>query len=212
QAAALDGAGGSILSFNAETTLYNSILWGGIGAVGPELYVDGWDPNLPVDVSYCDVASGQAGVYVGQSSTLNWLAGNLDANPTFEDADGPDDDPNTWDDNDYHLAIGSPCVNAGDPAYIMQWAYEPDIDGELRVQKCVIDIGSDELKISGSPSGDADEDTDVDLSDFMQLQQCCEEAIDWNCLTTYDFDSSCLIDEADLMSFVARFSGPGVRN
>ena len=34
--------------------------------------------------------------------------------PKFVDFDGLDNDPGTWRDNDYHLARGSPCINAAD--------------------------------------------------------------------------------------------------
>jgi len=42
--------------------------------------------------------------------------GNISADPIFVDPDGADNDPNTYDDNEYHLSPGSPCINAGDPA------------------------------------------------------------------------------------------------
>jgi len=52
-------------------------------------------------VTYSDIQGGWEGV------------GNIDADPLFVDPDGPDDDPNTWGDNDYHLSPGSPCIDAG---------------------------------------------------------------------------------------------------
>jgi hypothetical protein len=39
--------------------------------------------------------------------------GNLDADPQFIDADGADDDPNTWSDNRFDLRADSPCIDAG---------------------------------------------------------------------------------------------------
>jgi hypothetical protein len=36
--------------------------------------------------------------------------------PMLADLYGPDNDMATWQDNDYHLALGSPCINAGENA------------------------------------------------------------------------------------------------
>jgi predicted outer membrane repeat protein len=38
--------------------------------------------------------------------------GNIMADPVFVDADGADDDDATWQDNDYRLGAGSPCIDA----------------------------------------------------------------------------------------------------
>ena len=61
--------------------------------------------------------------------------------------DGADDDPNTWEDNDYRLAAGSPCVdvgsNAGVPPDVLY-----DLDGYRRVTDgdgdsvAVVDMGA----------------------------------------------------------------------
>ncbi|MCZ6835029.1 MAG: hypothetical protein O7G85_04575 [Planctomycetota bacterium] len=53
---------------------------------------------------------------------------NIDADPLFIDPDGPDDDPLTFDDNDYRLQAGSPCIDAGH-----NWGVpldEDDADGD----------------------------------------------------------------------------------
>jgi len=57
--------------------------------------------------------------------------GNIAVDPCLADAD-------------YHLSLGSPCVNAGDPR-IGDLAGYVDIDGEPRVMDGRIDIGMDEM-------------------------------------------------------------------
>jgi hypothetical protein len=52
-------------------------------------------------------------------------------------------DGKTSADGDYHLLADSPCVNAGDPAFVAQ-PVELDIDGGPRVSGGRIDIGADE--------------------------------------------------------------------
>jgi outer membrane protein assembly factor BamB len=58
-------------------------------------------------------------------------------------------DPNNPDPNlrDYHISLGSPCINAGDPNYISKWG-ELDIDGQSRVSSGIrIDVGADDIQL-----------------------------------------------------------------
>jgi len=67
--------------------------------------------------------------------------GNIDDDPLFVDADGADNVVGTRDD-DLHLGVNSPCVNAGDNhASLLP---ELDVDGQPRIQQCRVDIGADE--------------------------------------------------------------------
>jgi len=112
-----------------SATVTNSILWGNTSAtgIGDEIYL-GQAPT-EFSITYSNVAGGQAGVYVQGSSTLNWGAGNIEADPCFARL-------GYWDrnlvDGDYHLKsqagrwdpnsqswvqddVTSPCIDAGDP-------------------------------------------------------------------------------------------------
>ncbi len=93
-------------------------------------------------VSYSDVQGGPNEVYVDPGCTLDWLDGSIDADPCFLDPNGPDGDPATWQDNDYHIAPGSPCVDAGDPNG--DHTGQTDIDGQDRTYGRV-DMGADEV-------------------------------------------------------------------
>ena len=77
--------------------------------------------------SYSDVQGGWAGT------------GNIDADPMFVDPDGPDDDPNTWDDNDYRLNGGSPCIDAGNSAAMPVDEWDLDGDGDT-TERVPIDL------------------------------------------------------------------------
>jgi hypothetical protein len=70
-------------------------------------------------VSFCDVQGGWGG------------AGNIDADPLFVDPDGPDNDPATWEDNDYRLSAGSPCIDAGDSGAVPADGLDLDGDGDV---------------------------------------------------------------------------------
>jgi predicted outer membrane repeat protein len=81
---------------DAHPTVTNCIVWGN---------GDGTDQIRHVGaptVTYCDVQGGFSGT------------GNINADPLFLDPDGLDDDPETWEDNDYRLSPSSPCIDAAD--------------------------------------------------------------------------------------------------
>jgi hypothetical protein len=95
----------------SSATLLDSILRDGSAAAGAEIQVQ--DPGSSVDVAWCDVEGGQAGVKVVPGASLAWGPGILDADPLFKDAAG----------DDLRLSGGSPCIDTGDPSGA------PDADG-----------------------------------------------------------------------------------
>jgi hypothetical protein len=110
------GQGGAIHnSLSSGAQVYNCILWGDSAGMGPEIYAD-------CVVSYSDVEGGWAGT------------GNIDADPCFVNPAG----------DDYHLLAGSPCIDAGDPAY-SPTPGDTDIDGEPRAMGLRVDMGADEF-------------------------------------------------------------------
>ncbi len=145
------GSGGLDCWFDSYPAVSNCILWGDTPVEIPV-------PN-PI-VTYSDVQGGWPG------------EGNINADPLFVDPDGPDNDPNTWEDNDYHLINASPCIDAGDPNFIPDPS-DRDIDGQWRVWDgnengdWQIDMGADEFG-SHCP-GDLDGDNDIDLTDLGGL-------------------------------------------
>ena len=95
-------------------------------------------------------------------------AEDLSVNPQFVDWDGPDGNPATTADNDYHLLAGSPCIDAGE--YAISGLPDVDVDGDLRIidgdmnGTVVVDMGADEFL---PPClGDYDTDGDVDGKDL----------------------------------------------
>ena len=93
----------------------NSIVYGN-GAGGAAAQIDAADPM----VDYCDVEGGYPGT------------GNIDVPPGFV---GPDN---------YHLLPTSPCIDAGDPDFVLE-GLTTDIDGTPRVWGVRADIGCDEF-------------------------------------------------------------------
>ncbi len=124
-------------------TIRNSILRN--SGLPKELYItNNYDPNrlTPATFLYSDVLGGPNAISTYGNVTLTYGADNIDVDPLFADADGPDGDANTWQDNDYHLSPISPCIDAGDPN--LGYSGQTDIDNEARVAGSRADIGSDE--------------------------------------------------------------------
>ena len=59
--------------------------------------------------------------------------GNIWTDPQFVDADGPDDDHETYEDNDYRLSPDSPCIDEGSNFLLNPPGL--DLDGNLRIAR-----------------------------------------------------------------------------
>ncbi|MHC4415147.1 MAG: right-handed parallel beta-helix repeat-containing protein [Planctomycetota bacterium] len=126
--------GGGMYNWSSSSTLTNctfannaaNSVGGGMycqGAFGPTLtsgifWGDSPDEIAgPATVTFSDVQGGQTG------------DGNIDADPLFADADGPDDIPGTADD-DLRCLAGSPACDAGSNAAVGPDAFDLDGDGD----------------------------------------------------------------------------------
>ena len=123
-----DMAGGLFSGGSTVADLDNCIFWGNSARNGNQLAAGS---SGVLNVSYCDVEGGSAGIYLNGGS-FNWLTGNIETDPLFAD---PASD-------DYHLSVGSPCIDTGDPGG--DYTGQTDIDGEPRVINERVDMGADE--------------------------------------------------------------------
>jgi hypothetical protein len=90
----------------------NCIIWGNKGPDDPQMHNCG----IP---TYSCIEGGTRG---GQ--------GNTDQYPLFADLDGPDNNLNTYEDNDYRLVNGSPCIDKGTN---LSWVWTAqDLNGFVR--------------------------------------------------------------------------------
>jgi hypothetical protein len=96
--------------------------------------------------------------------------GNIYMEPLFADANGPDNNPYTYEDNDYHLTSGSPCIDAGANA---DWMAEAaDLDGNPRIFNGTVDMGVYEFMVQSMPTGfSTDEGLDLVDSAITVLQR-----------------------------------------
>jgi hypothetical protein len=106
--------GGGMYNDSSDPNITNCILWGNIAPNGAEIFNDA---TSSPSVTYCDIQGGCEG------------HGNIDQDPLFKDADGPDDTLGTEDD-DLQLAAGSPCIDAGDNNWVPPDTADVDADGD----------------------------------------------------------------------------------
>lgn len=185
-------SGGAVYCSSRNTLdIQNCCLWGNYATVGPELTLTDF---TDATVAYSDIQDGVSSVCCDNSSTLEWGNGNIDADPIFVDPDGPDNDPNTWEDNDYHLSAGSPCIDAADNTAVPLDTLDLDNDGDIDERtpfdldgnprfvqdpltpdtgvadppyyRYVVDMGAYEFQFC---FGDLDDDNNVDIADLAQL-------------------------------------------
>ena len=118
--------GGFLLADGSATQIGNSILWGnrdagGGGEAAQITLRDGG--QLSIDYSTIQ----------GITHNLGGI-GNIGEDPIFVDPQA----------GDYHIALGSPAINTGDPAFTAEPG-DTDIDGQKRVWLGRVDMGSDEF-------------------------------------------------------------------
>lgn len=138
--------GGAGCSGGSSLTVRSTILWDNAAPEGAQISLPEVAGPPILSVSYSDTQGGPDAIFVDPNATLNWGEGNIEQDPCFVDPDGPDGDPNTWEDNDHHISPNSPCIDAGDPNGSP--AGQTDIDGEGR-KSGVVDMGSDEVWPAG---------------------------------------------------------------
>jgi predicted outer membrane repeat protein len=198
-------SGGGMFSISDSNSIVeNCILWGNASPSGAQIC----DMNgSSASVTFSNVQGGEAGVYQDPNCVLFWGQGNIDTDPLFVDSGYWDPnstpmDPNDdfWVNGDYHLLSHSPCIDAGDPNYVVD-PNEHDIDGDIRIIGGRIDIGADEYAFG--ELSDFNNDGIVNFKDFAILANywmdyVCVEP-DW--CEGCDFDHSGLVDLNDLRKF-----------
>jgi hypothetical protein len=112
--------GGGVLCRNSSATVNNTIIRGNESPKGREISVE--DPASRLTIACSNVAGGQAGVNVEGGCTLNWGAGNIEAEPWFGDPNEDDfhlkSEAGRWDPNGQTWVqdeATSPCIDRGDP-------------------------------------------------------------------------------------------------
>ncbi|UCC23488.1 MAG: hypothetical protein JSW23_05405, partial [Planctomycetota bacterium] len=147
------GGGGLYLEVS-RASISNSIFWANHAQVGTEILLQDYSDAY---LAYSDVPNGSNDVYIGSNGFLEWVAGNVDADPCFVETGywgdvndvnivvEPNDVNAVWVDGDYRLLESSLCIDAGDPNYVGEPG-ETDLDGKPRIVGGRIDMGAYEFE------------------------------------------------------------------
>ncbi|MBA7602382.1 hypothetical protein ES703_09471 [subsurface metagenome] len=138
------GRGGGIsCSYESQTALIDSILWGNTGINGNQIAIGSHKEPFYIDrpatltVSYCDIQGGRGpeAIYVEPGRVLNWLNGNIDADPLFVEPY-------------YYLSqtaagqgVNSPCVDAGSDLAVNLGLDEYSVRSDGANDTGVVDMG-----------------------------------------------------------------------
>lgn len=158
-------------------TIYNCIFARNIttgpgGSTGPQVL--GYGPYLLrcfLDRGVTDVQA--TGGVINATFTFS-------GTPGFMGASGPDNNPATWQDNDYRLAPGSPCIDSGDSLYIPNQQLHASLSG---------------VAVFDDPGAANTGSGPVAIVDIGALERGPTP-----CLA--DFDNSGVLTTLDLMSFL----------
>lgn len=123
-------SGGIHCEYGASPLIKHNIISSNGDGYGIQVY--GSTPSEPT-IRFNDIWNHPLGNYHPDIGDQTGVNGNISANPVFVDAQG----------GDYHLAVSSPCINAGDPNYSLLPG-EMDFEGDSRILGQYVDIGADE--------------------------------------------------------------------
>ncbi len=125
--------GSCIFLYDSQTILTNSILWNN---TAHEIYLGGGK----ITISYSDLKGGQDSIADNNHGVVQWLEGNIDADPQFS---------NTLE-HPFSLLRSSPCVNAGVPDTTGLNLPATDITDNPRIWNGRVDMGAYEWNNVGT--------------------------------------------------------------
>ena len=146
---------------------------------------------------------------------------NIGDDPLFLDPNGPDGDPNTWADNDYHLTADSPVIDTGNNNAVPP-GVTTDLDGNTRIVdgdqngSAIVDLGPYEFFTScaGQSRGDCNGDGSINSLDIDPYVEALVDPaqfnldydpITWQCAADINCDGS--MNSLDIDPFVECLTG-----
>lgn len=176
---------------------------GFIGPNGGLVFISNLVENLSTNAFFTDPAG-----------VLTLVSGNIDGDPLFVDADGPDNDPLTFADNDLTLGAGSPAIDAGSnvavPAGVTtdflglaRFADDPNTSDTGVGPAPIVDMGAFEVQSVVTCPADVNGSGFVDTGDLLLV------LANFNTMTSDgDADGSGTVDTGDLLIVLASFNQP----
>ncbi|MBN2376188.1 MAG: hypothetical protein JXD22_07300 [Sedimentisphaerales bacterium] len=151
--------GSALASYDSsDVMMVNNVVWGNESGTGAGIFMGGSSNFSAINVSYCDVEGGLAGIsdYSG-SSAITWDVGNISTDPEYVAAGYWDDGGSAGDISDdywvegcYYLMPGSGALDVGDNTPVA--VGETDLASNNRIENGVVDMGAYENVVTGTVS------------------------------------------------------------
>ncbi|RKY56359.1 MAG: hypothetical protein DRP89_01535, partial [Candidatus Neomarinimicrobiota bacterium] len=191
--------GAIVCGNNSNPNLINTIVW---NDDFPEIFFRGDYASNSAAISYSNIQDGESGIVTNNNGTVNWLSGNMSANPQFVyEGEYP-----------YSLQAWSRCIDAGVPDTNGLNLGNFDLAGNPRVHGESIDIGAYEFQ--GEPIIYNVGFTVADTSDTVGIAPFSVQFIDTSSCSgitgwTWDFDNDGTSD-SDEQNPLFEYSTPGL--
>jgi hypothetical protein len=197
--------GGALRTFQGQATLVNCTLSGNSAIYGNGVENNGGD----IELHGCILRDGGDEIWhTGGARTVVQFSnlqggypgtGNIDADPLFVDVDGADNVLGT-DDDDLHLGVNSPSINAGS-------IYAPgpppqDAEGNPRVQQCRPDQGAFESPYGPVSPSDCNGNSVPDDCEVQAgtCEDCNQNHVPDDCEPQDDCNGNDILDFCELFS------------
>lgn len=136
----------SVADVTTNLTVFNNIIWPSAGNAGISLHQNCTN-GMKSDYNLIYSPDGNAGHWAGvdQATLADWQGAtgwdlhSIEAKPMLVSTNVGAED--------FHIAAGSPAINAGTDAFQGYSAPGMDIDGERRPRRLLWDLGSDEIDL-----------------------------------------------------------------
>lgn len=197
--------GGGVRASNIEAT--NCVFAFNTGRNGArDLHVSA---TLTLTHSVATLEYSSPGHLVGGGTLSPESSGAFDFDPQFIDPDGPDNNPATWADNNYHLSPRSRAIDAGildNALSILDAGGSPRLISGVIGRPAMLDLGCYESQLTLCPADlDADQAVTVDdLLDFLRSFEMGDALADLTTNGSTPFPDGAVTVE-DLLFFLAKF-------
>jgi predicted outer membrane repeat protein len=128
--------GGIFCSRRASPVLINTVLWQNSPS---EVYFDPEGEPVGFTASWSNIQGGEGGIITNDNGVVNWLEGNIDADPLFVNSG----------DFPYAVSASSPCINTGSVDTTGLFLPLSDLAGNPRIWDERIDMGAFEWNNTG---------------------------------------------------------------
>jgi hypothetical protein len=136
-----NNGGGLYCNQSSSPNLLNTIFWNNSPE---EIYFSGGSSSNSITIAYSDIQGGQNGIDTNNNGTINWLNGNIDAEPQF-----------CYPYNlEFTLAQNSPCVGSGEQNGSNMGAYGIGCAQPVNTIHVPADYPTIQLALNNANSGD----------------------------------------------------------